>query len=71
MRYDEIIPLTDETSKLKNTRLQPFRSNIRGYTGSRKCPGIREHWKYSTIEHESRLQKLIDFMKTLKSHSPE
>ncbi len=50
-RYDEIIPIGDEANLLKNTRIQPFRSLIRGYTGQRKTPSVREHWKFTRADH--------------------
>ena len=70
-RYDETIPLTEDLFSTAHARIQPFRSIIRGYTGARKNPSPREHWKYTREDHEARLKKLQDFSANLKEKSRE
>jgi hypothetical protein len=40
-KYDEIIAIADESSTFKCSKIQPFRSIVRGYTGQKKNPGSR------------------------------
>jgi len=40
-KYDEVISISDDPTAIRNSRIQPFRSLLRGYTGLQKIPGVR------------------------------
>jgi hypothetical protein len=40
-KYDEIVHLPDDISIARNTKIQPFRTITRGYSGPQKHPGTR------------------------------
>lgn len=68
-RYDELVPLTDDTALNQHSRIQPFHTIIRGYTGVKKTPSPREHWKFTREDHQHRIKKLDDFVVGLEEQS--
>jgi hypothetical protein len=70
-KYDELIPISDDPTAIRNSRIQPFRSSIRGYTGTLKQPATREHWKFSNDDHDTRLKRVDDFLAQLQHKTCE
>lgn len=54
-----------------SSKIRPFRSQVRGYTGQQKNPSIRDHWKYSPEKHEERLEHLRGFCSSHADKSQE
>lgn len=47
-KFDEVIHFSSQLIQLTAaTRVKPFRTIVRGYTGQVKNPALREHWKYT------------------------
>jgi hypothetical protein len=70
-KYDEVISVSDEPAVPRNSRIQPFRSLLRGYTGFQKIPGVRDHWKFTNEDHETRLKKAEEFISNLHRKTSE
>lgn len=47
-KFDEVSHFPSQLIQLNAaTRVKPFRTIVRGYTGQVKNPALREHWKYT------------------------
>lgn len=58
MKYDEVTIYDIQLIPIGSSKLKPFRSRVRGYTGQKKSPGVREHMKFNSETH---LKKLAQF----------
>jgi len=56
---------------VNSTKIRPFRSVVKGYTGQQKNPSPRDHWKFTAEKHQGRLDKLKEFISDISNKNQE
>lgn len=61
-KFDEIILISNLVAAIRNQKILPFRTLLRGHVGQRKTSASRDHFKFTSENINERIKRLEDFI---------